>query len=313
MNESYIPDALVKKGLKINHLRLLAALAQQGQLGAAAEEINITQPAASRLLAEVERIVGAPVHERSGRGLQLTAVGEALARRAQRIQIELRDAAREVENIANGRAGTVRIGSVTGPAIERVLPAVNTVRATHTDVRAEVVVAPSDQLCDQLLAGALDFAVGRLPAVNPHLFDFAPIAEEPLSLLVRQGHPLAGVRGLTAREVLDYDWVMPGAESLLSRNVMAGVHRQGFDLVPQTLSTTSFLLTLAMVELSDAVAPMASAVAGSFTRAPHSAYAVLDLDLGIVVETYGLLTLAGTALPPLAARFAELIAAPVAG
>lgn len=309
MKEAGAADALLKKGLKINHLRLLAALAQQKPLGAAADEINITQPAASRLLAEVERIVGAPVHERSGRGLQLTAVGEALARRAQRVQIELRDAAREVEDIARGRAGTVRIGAVTGPAIERVLPALRTVRATHSDVRAEVVVAPSDQLCDQLLAGSLDFAIGRLPAENPHLFDFKPISEEPLSLLVRRGHPLAQQSNLRVDQVLAYDWVMPGPESLLTRYVTAGVHRMGYDFLPQTLSTTSFLLTLAMVGNSDAVAPMASAVADSFASAQNSAFATLPIDLGIVVETYGLVTLAGTALPPLAARFSALIAA----
>lgn len=311
MKENFAPDVFVKKGLKINHLRLLAALAEHRQLGGAADAINITQPAASRLLAEVERIVGAPVHERSGRGLQLTAVGEALARRAQRVTIELRDAAREVDNIANGRAGTVRIGSVTGPAIERVLPALTTVRNSHPDVRAEVVVAPSDQLCDQLLDGSLDFAIGRLPATNPHLFDFVPIAEEPLSFLVRRDHPLTRLTALTGHEVLKYDWVMSGSNSLLSRSVTAGVHRHGFQMPPQALSTTSFLLTLAMVERSNVVAPMASAVAQNFSSGQNSAYAVLDLDMGIVVETYGLVTLAGTALPPLAQRFVTLIAAPV--
>lgn len=311
MKEISAPDAFVKRGIKINHLRLLAALAEHRQLGAAADAINITQPAASRLLAEVERIVGAPVHERSGRGLQLTAVGEAMARRAQRVTIELRDAAREVENIAKGRAGTVRIGSVTGPAIERVFPALTHLRKSLADVRAEVTVAPSDQLCDQLLDGSLDFAIGRLPVINPHLFDFVPIAGEPLCLLVRRDHPLTKLPNLTAPAALHYDWVMPGANSILTRTVIAGLHRHGLEMPRQALSTTSFLLTLAMVERSEGVAPVAKAVAEHFVAATNGAYVILPLDLGIVVETYGLVTLTGTELPPLAQRFVTLIRNPV--
>ena len=78
---------------------------------------------ASRLIAEIHKIVGVPVHQPTGRSLQLTKVGEALARRAQRILIELRDAARDIEGITEGTTGTIRIGSVTGPAIEHLLPA----------------------------------------------------------------------------------------------------------------------------------------------------------------------------------------------
>ena len=156
-------DLLAQRGLKLSHLRLLAALADTGQISLAAGQIGTTQPAASRLLAEVERIVGQPVHHRTGRGMSLTAVGQALAARAQRIQMELRDAARDMTEVASGSIGHVRIGSVTGPAIDRVLPTLRNARLTAPQVTVEVVVSPSDLLCEQLLAGRLDFVIGRLP------------------------------------------------------------------------------------------------------------------------------------------------------
>ncbi|HQD16555.1 MAG TPA: LysR family transcriptional regulator, partial [Ottowia sp.] len=62
------PDFLLRKGLKLSHLRILAAFADTGQINLAAEKIGISQPAASRLLAEIEQIVQAPVHSRTGRG-----------------------------------------------------------------------------------------------------------------------------------------------------------------------------------------------------------------------------------------------------
>jgi len=157
------PDSLLRRGLKLSHLRLLAALLETGQLGLAADRMAIAQPAASRLLAEVERIVGQPVHLRTGRGLPLTPMGQALAHRATRVVTELRDAEREVAEIAGGQSGHVRIGSVTGPALDRVLPALRTARLALPSVTAEVVVAPSDLLAQQLLSGRLDFAIGRMP------------------------------------------------------------------------------------------------------------------------------------------------------
>ena len=65
-------DSLLRRGLKLSHLRLLSALAETGQLGLAADRMAIAQPAASRLLAEVERITGQPVQLRTGRGITLT-------------------------------------------------------------------------------------------------------------------------------------------------------------------------------------------------------------------------------------------------
>ena len=91
---------LLRRGLKMAHLRLLAALGATGQMGAAAGRMGITQPAASRLMAEVERISGAVLHQRTGRGLVLTPGGAALARRAGQVLIEIEDAGRELAEIA---------------------------------------------------------------------------------------------------------------------------------------------------------------------------------------------------------------------
>ena len=85
-------DNFLRRGLKLSHLRLLAALSDTGQLSLAAARMGVAQPAASRLLAEVERITGQPVHTRTGRGLTLTPMGQALAHRATRVVTELRDA-----------------------------------------------------------------------------------------------------------------------------------------------------------------------------------------------------------------------------
>ena len=110
------PLVLLARGLKLSPLQMMAAFAETGQIGRAAERLGIAQPAASRLLSEVEEILGQPVRARAGRGVVLTEAGRVLAERAGRVMQELAEAGREVAEIAAGGVGRVRIGSVTAPA-----------------------------------------------------------------------------------------------------------------------------------------------------------------------------------------------------
>ena len=310
MNKPQTAEGLLRRGLKLSHLRLLAALAETGQITLAAQAVGVAQPAASRLLAEIETIIGHPAHERTGRGIALTPIGAALARRAQRVQMELRDAARDMAEIAAGGVGHVRIGSVTGPAMDRVLPVVRTARLAAPQVTVEVVVQPSDLLCAQLLAGQLDFVLGRLPeGPQRSLLDFSVIAAEPVTLLVRHAHPLLCSAILTKEALMHYDWVMPGPDSILTRAVLSRLRDHGLAAPEQRLSTASVLLTFALLQRSNAIAPLARAVADVFTRGGAAGFVELPIDLGIAVEPYGLITHASMALPPAARRLADQIRA----
>lgn len=301
-------DILLQRGLKLSHLRLLEAISDSNQLSDAARRLGIAQPAASRLLAEIERIVGRPVHERTGRGVVLTPVGEALALRARRIHMELRDAARDVNEIDMGNVGHVRIGSVTGPALDRVLPVLRTARVVQPKVTYEVIVGTSDILCQQVLSGRIDFAIGRLP-VGPEreMLTARMIASEPVSLMVRKGHPLERAMPIDPTQLMIYDWVMPGPESLLAQTVLARLRALRLPEPTQRFSTASFLLTLALLQQSNAIAPLAHAVCAAFTQGPEAPYRVLPVELGIEVEPFGFITRADTLLTPAAARMAQML------
>jgi DNA-binding transcriptional LysR family regulator len=302
------PHALIHRGLKLGHLRILAALQQTGQIGLSADMLGMTQPAASRLLAEVERIAGVPVHMRVGRGVTLTATGEVLARRAHRVLMELHDAGRDITELTKGQVGQVSIGSVTAPALDLVLPALRSARLSSPGIAAEVTVAPSDLLCAQLLAGKLDFVLGRVPSeLDASQFSGQIIAPEPVLLVARRAHRLALAQTVSPQDLMDYDWVMPGGASVLSIAVLARLQRLGLPAPNRRLSTASFLLTLALLKQSNSIAPLASAVALQFAEGPDAPFAVLKVDLGIEVSPFSLLTRAGATLTPAAATIAGLI------
>lgn len=304
-------DTYLRKGLKLRHLRLLSELQDSGQLGVAADRMGIAQPAASRLLTEIEGIVGVPVRERQGRVTALTDAGAALARRAARMLIELADAEREVTGITQGSLGHVRIGSVTGPAMDRVLPVLRNLRLSQPDITSEVTVAPSDILFAQLMDGRLDFVLGRVPVgTAPGLCEVRPLETEKVALMVRRGHYLQGIARLEPRDLMAFDWVMPGEDAILGRTVLSRLAELGLPVPPRRLSTSSFLLTLAMVQQSNAIAPLAWAVATTFSQGPDAPYAVLPIDLGIEVEPFSLITRSGSTLPAVVRRVADMVSQP---
>jgi DNA-binding transcriptional LysR family regulator len=302
------PDALLNRGMKLSHLRMMAAFAESGQIGVAAQSMGITQPAASRLLSEIERIVGTPVHARLGRGVSLTVAGQMLARRAERVLMEMRDAAREMAEAGGGLVGKVGIGAVTAPALDIVLPALRTARLSYPGIQAEVIVTSSDLLFEQLLSGRLDFAIARIPAgADARMIDARMIAPEPVALMVRKGHRFANAAPENARDLLEYDWVMPDINSPMGAAVLARLSELGLPAPQQRLSTASFLLTLALLQQSNSIAPLAQAVADQFASGPDAAFAVVHSDLAISVAPYSLLTRRGVFLPPAARTILGLI------
>lgn len=298
-----MPTDLLRQGLKLSHLRLIAALADTGGMGAAAARLGTSQPAASRLAAEAERIAGVELYRRSGRGIELTEAGQALAFRSHRILQELGDAGRDLTELRAGLAGRVNLGSVTGPAIEYVLPAVRQLRVGHPGISVRVEVATSDILGPMLLRGEIDFALCRLPeGRDPDLFTERRLAAEPLAFIVRQAHPLLTGRAPELGEMLDHDWVLPVEGAILRTTIERTLRSQGLPMPSRVLSTSSFLFTLAMVRQSNAIAPIARPVAEAFAGSTRQdgTVAILPAPVTIEVEPFALLTRANQMLTPAA-------------
>ncbi|POF32213.1 LysR substrate-binding domain-containing protein [Roseibium marinum] len=296
---------LLRRGLKISHLRLLAELARQSRLTNAATAIGITQPAASRLISEIERITEAAVYVRSGRGIELTEVGRKLAERCVRILQELDDAGRDIDQHMSGQSGHVSIGSVTGPAIEYVLPALRHIRLSYPDISISVDVAPSRDLAPKLEDGRLDFSLSRVPVdEDPALFEERPLLREPASIIARIDHPLTRTdTPIPAQALLGFDWVLPPAGAPIRATAEQALRDKGLTLPSRVLTTSSFLFTLATVQRTNAIAPVAQSVARSFAEGADGtpgSLTELQSDLPLSVETYSFLTRKGQVLTPVA-------------
>ncbi|MFL5017181.1 MAG: LysR family transcriptional regulator [Rhizobium sp.] len=309
-SDNFGDDGLLRAGLKLNHLRMIVAIEDSGQISAAAEVLNISQPAASRMLSEMESITKTSLYERVARGVVLTTFGAALARRARKILLELREASREIGELKSGKGGSVFIGAVTAPAMSLVVPAINKVRKAYPGIEINIQVETSNVLARELLAARHDFIIGRIPDdLNPRLFEVTEIGIERACLIVRSRHPLMKQKTSSLSDVRDYDWVFQPPGTLLRRTIEDVFLSRGVALPENIVNTSSLLLTCAIICETDAIAPVAVDVAQFLASQGSNASDVrmLPIDFDINVKPYSMITARERALPPSARLLYDII------
>ncbi|MBB4505296.1 LysR family transcriptional regulator [Rhizobium johnstonii] len=309
-SDNFGDDNLLRAGLKLNHLRMIVAIEDSGQISAAAEVLNISQPAASRMLSEMESITKTSLYERVARGVVLTTFGAALARRARKILLELREASREIGELKSGKGGSVFIGAVTAPAMSLVVPAINKVRKAYPGIEINIQVETSNVLARELLAARHDFIIGRIPDdLNPRLFEVTEIGIERACLIVRSSHPLMKQKTSSLSDVRDYDWVFQPPGTLLRRTIEDVFLSRGVALPENIVNTSSLLLTCAIICETDAIAPVAVDVAQFLASQGSNASDVrmLPIDFDINVKPYSMITARERALPPSARLLYDII------
>src|SRR5687768_15870287 len=177
--------------LKTRHLSLLLHLHEHRSVLRAAEAANMTQPAASKLLSEMEGILGVPLFERHARGVEPTWYGQVLIRRARAALSEIGRAHDEIAAMRSGRMGQAAIGTVVNPGTTLVPQAIAAVKRDFPDILIRVEMDYSRPLVAKLLDGQLDIVIGRiLGPEGAGDLEFEPLADEPHSVIVRAGHPL---------------------------------------------------------------------------------------------------------------------------
>ena len=273
--------------LKPRQLRLIQRIGETRQLQSAAHMLALSQPAASRVLAEIEAEVGAPLFTRHPKGMEPTLVGETFLRHARVILSELDSLQSEVAGLRSGDAGEVRVGSVTGPTVGCLVPAIQRVREDAPDIQATIEVGPSGQLVRGLEEGRFDFVIARLPPeYDSRQFRIYPARNEVVRLVVREGHPMVGRRRPLA-ELLGYEWVIQDRGTPIRQSVEGALHAAGLAAPEKITNSSSLLVVLSILGGSDAIAPQSQEVAEVLTgNRLGTSFTTLDIVEDLAVAPY---------------------------
>ncbi len=193
--------------MDIRDLHYFQVVAECGHMGMAAERLFLTQPALTKAIHRLENEIGAPLLQRRGRRIALTALGELLLERTRHLRQVMDDATREVKSFAGGLTGHIRLGCA--PTIARyflpeILP---TLLAEAPGVTVELDTALSDVLWEQLREGFLDLAITQITLPGKG-FAVIPVMDDDAVVVAGKDHPIFN-GPYTVRDLARYDWVLP--------------------------------------------------------------------------------------------------------
>jgi len=238
--------------LKLQHLRIISAIADKGSLLKAAAVLGLTQPTLTRALHEIEAIVGASLFERHVRGAIATPVGERLVLTAQRVLAEIKDCERGIDGGLGEDHAVVAIGALPSAAVGVLPGAIALLQAHAPKALVRIVQGQTDELLGLLGSAELDLMVGRLyvPSIADH-FERTLLYEDAAVVLARVSHPL-----FQASDPLPLLRQFPMALSATGRIASEEVDEfvQRFDLRQSIyLESNSFPLIRELLLASDAI------------------------------------------------------------
>jgi len=292
--------------LKTRQLLLLLHLYEQRSVLRAAEAASMTQPAASKLLAEMEDLLGVKLFERHARGVEPTWYGQVLVRRARAAMSEIGRAQEEIAALRSGRMGQASIGTVVNPGTTLVPQAIAEVKREFPDILIRVEMDYSRHLVAKLLDGQLDIVIGRImgPEGAGEL-DFEPLADEPHSVIARAGHPLANRGTLQHVDLVRYGWVLPPADSVLRARLDSMFLEHGVQAPMNAIETSSLPVTTNLLRGSDLLTALPVDSVAPLIQA--KLLTVLPIDLGVRMESFGIILRRDYVLPPGAERILQAL------
>lgn len=192
--------------MKLHHLRHVVAVAERGGIRAAARQLGVAQPAVTRSIGEAEKALGAPLFERSARGVVLTAVGERFLVRAAAILAELERARDETTQMLGVGVGRVRAVLSAAPHLALLPKAIGPFRKKFPNVILSIREGVFARVHQEVEDGTIDFYVGPLSeSALPASLKAEMVFKNRRIVLCRKGHPLR--HATTLEELASAQWV----------------------------------------------------------------------------------------------------------
>ncbi|EJB9525197.1 LysR family transcriptional regulator, partial [Salmonella enterica] len=219
------------------------AVAQQGTLGRAAETLNLSQPALSKTLNELEQLTGTRLFERGRLGAQLTVPGEQFLTHAVKVLDALNTAGQALNRKEDASADVVRVGALPTAALGILPAAIGRFHQQQKSTSLQVATMNNTMLLAGLKSGEIDLGIGRMS--DPELMgglNYELLFLESLKLVVRPGHPLLQ-ETITLSRVMEWPVVVSPKGTVPRQNAETLLQSQGCKMPAGCIETLSASLS----------------------------------------------------------------------
>lgn len=219
--------------MDLGRLRTLRELSIRKTMAAVSEALYVSPSAISQQLTLLEQEVGAPLIERRGRGVALTAAGQVLVEHAERVFAELETAKADIQRLENLVAGEIRIAAFPSVAAAIMPSAIRNLKRQHPLLNIGFDEMEPEESLSALRTWQTDIAIiddlnVLAGALDPGI-ETVPLAEDVFLVMMGREHPLAKKADVTLNELRDESWVIDTASSNYTSMITQACQGSGFD------------------------------------------------------------------------------------
>jgi DNA-binding transcriptional LysR family regulator len=209
------PIDLVSRRIKLQHFSVVAAVAQTGSMGKAAKQLAISQPVVSKVIADLEQMLGVRLFDRSARGVEPTFYGRALLKRSVALFDDIKTSVEEIRFLADPTAGELRVGMTEASFAGLGASIVERLWQRHPRLSFRVLQAESAALLNHdLPARRIELAVTPMPvSALPDELDAKILFRDRMHVVVGVKSQWVRRRKITWADLADEPWCVPPLEN----------------------------------------------------------------------------------------------------
>jgi DNA-binding transcriptional LysR family regulator len=304
MHPSDVPDIRAKELLTV------MALAEYGSFVAAAAYLKTSQPALTRTVKRVERVLGVTLFARNTRRVEITSAGREFVAVAERILNDLQLTVRSMSEVTNEQRGKITISTFSAFATHTMPDLVRQYRETRPSMEVRIREGRQSEIVEDVRTGVADFGIGYVNTL-PDILQSGMLRREPLYAVIPLSHPMGAKKRPRVRlaELRDESLVSPPSETYLRRLIDGAAATAGFTL-RYGVTVERLLSVINHVRAGVGIGILPSGVLPHQPWAGFHAAILVEPSLSVSV---GLITSRGRYLTPAASSMMALISGEISG
>jgi DNA-binding transcriptional LysR family regulator len=294
----------IGRRMKLQDLHVLMTVVQAGSMGKAAERLNITQPAISRSIAELEHTLGVRLLDRHPQGIEPTKFGRALLDCGVAVFDDLRQGVENIEFLADPTAGEVRIGCNSILAASFVSAVIDRLSQRYPQIVFHIVTAQIEILHRELSDRNVDFVMAqKLGAIADERLDFDSLFDDSFVVAAGAQNPFVRRRRIDLAELVHESWALPPPASAIGSVAVEAFRASGLDYPRTPVFIVPTEVRISLVATGHFLTILASSALRFPTR--RTEIKALPVKLPLPVVPVGIVSLTNRTLSPVARLFIE--------
>jgi DNA-binding transcriptional LysR family regulator len=296
-----------RRRLKLRDLDILTTLIDAGSMGKAASRLNISQPAVSKAVAELESALGVRLVDRGRRGIVPTPFGLALQKRSVAIFNDLRQGVQDIDFLSDPTTGEIRVGTTDPIMVAIVSPAIDLLSRKYPRMVFHVVTGDTATLYRDVMERNIELAICRMIGPLPDELAAEILFHDSFAVMTAAKNPLTRRRKLTLAELANEPWTLYPFDSFFGSVVAEAFRANGHEPPRLTVASLSFNAQIELLATGRFLTVLPSFMLR--VPSPNLPLKALPVALPNARMPIGIITLKNRTLTPLAQRFIDTVRA----